>query len=209
MNKVISAFLALCFVSIAAQAEEKWHNLIFQDTLMGWKASENPDSFKIEDGVIICHGERGHLFYTGPIGNHDFKNFELKAQVKSEPGSNSGIYFHTVYQETGWPSLGFEVQVNNSSTHEKRKTGSLYNISDVFTTNAKDNEWFEMHIIVKDKHIQVFINELPVVNFHEQTPPQPPEGNEQRILSSGTFALQAHDPESKVYFKDIRVKIVD
>ncbi len=28
----------------------------------------------------------------------------------------------------------------------------------------------------------------------------------ERKLSSGTFALQAHDPGSKVHFKNIRVK---
>jgi hypothetical protein len=27
-----------------------------------------------------------------------------------------------------------------------------------------------------------------------------------RVLSSGTFALQGHDPKSKVYFKNIMVK---
>lgn len=209
MNKVLSIFLVICFGSITAQAEEKWHDLIFQDTLMGWKAAENPDAFTIEDGVITCHGERGHLFYTGPISSADFQNFELRAQVKTEPGSNSGIYFHTSYQETGWPEKGFEVQVNNSSEHENRKTGSLYNISDVLKTNAKDNEWFWMHIIVKDKTVKVFVNEEQIIDFEEPTPPNPPEGNERRILGSGTFALQAHDPDSKVSYKDIKVKILD
>jgi hypothetical protein len=26
----------------------------------------------------------------------------LKVQVMTTPGSNSGIFFHTAYQETGW-----------------------------------------------------------------------------------------------------------
>jgi hypothetical protein len=30
-----------------------------------------------------------------------------------------------------------------------------------------------------------------------------------RVLSSGTFALQGHDPKSKVYFKNIMVKPLD
>ena len=29
-----------------------------------------------------------------------------------------------------------------------------------------------------------------------------------RTLGSGTFALQGHDPESKVYFKNIMVKVL-
>ncbi|TMI85786.1 MAG: DUF1080 domain-containing protein, partial [Bacteroidetes bacterium] len=31
-------------------------------------------------------------------------------------------------------------------------------------------------------------------------------GNEGRVLSRGTFALQGHDPNSKVYFKNIMVR---
>ena len=30
-----------------------------------------------------------------------------------------------------------------------------------------------------------------------------------RALDKGTFALQAHDPKSKVYFRNIRVKKID
>ena len=37
----------------------------------------------------------------------DFENFELTAEVKTKPGTNSGIYFHTAWQETNWPSQGF------------------------------------------------------------------------------------------------------
>lgn len=201
--------MLLLMVCAAAQAEEKWVDLIYENTLMGWKAAENPESFTIEDGVIICHGERAHLFYTGPISNHDFTNFELKAQVKTEPGSNSGIYFHTAYQASDWPSKGFEVQVNNSSDHEKRMTGSLYNMVDVFNVKSKDNEWFELHIIVKNKLVQIYVNGEPYVNFNEPNPPSPPSDMPGRVLSSGTFALQAHDPDSKVYYKEIQVKILD
>jgi hypothetical protein len=33
-------------------------------------------------------------------------------------------------------------------------------------------------------------------------------GSEGRVISSGTFALQGHDPNSKVYFKNIVVKVL-
>ena len=31
----------------------------------------------------------------------------------TRPGANSGIYFHTAFQPTGFPATGFEVQVAN------------------------------------------------------------------------------------------------
>jgi len=45
-----------------------------------------------------------------------------------------------------------------------------------------------------------------VVDYTEPENPPRPEGSEGQILSSGTFALQCHDPESTVFFKDIKVR---
>ena len=72
----------------------------------------------MEGGRILCDGPRAHLFYSGPVRNANFKNFELKADVMTQPLCNSGIYFHTRLQPQGWPEKGFEVQVNNSALGE-------------------------------------------------------------------------------------------
>ena len=101
-------------------------------SLDGWTASENPDSFRVEDGVIVCNGPRAHLFYEGVEGKAVFRNFEFKAKVKTDLHANSGIYFHTKYQDSGWPSAGYESQVFNAPRPgqtgyvEKKMTGSLY-----------------------------------------------------------------------------------
>jgi hypothetical protein len=76
------------------------------------------------------NGNTAHLFYDGPVHDHNFKNFEFKADVMTKPHSNSGIYFHTQFQQSSWPEKGYEVQVNNSHT-DWRRTGSLYAIQDV------------------------------------------------------------------------------
>src|ERR1051326_2974827 len=66
--------------------------------LNDWKASENPDTFKVEEGNLVVNGPRAHLFYMGPVNKHDFKNFQLKVELMTFPHANSGIYFHTQYQ---------------------------------------------------------------------------------------------------------------
>jgi len=186
--------------------EEGWESLFDSKTLNGWKASENKNTFSVRDGMIVAAGPRSHLFYVGPIQNANFKNFELKAEVMTKPVSNSGIYFHTEYQETGWPSKGYEAQVNNTHT-DWRKTGSLYAVKDVNESLAKDNEWFTEHIIVRDKRIIIKVNGKTMVDWTE---PEDFTLEDQpgRKLSSGTFALQGHDPKSVVYFKNIMVKSV-
>lgn len=202
---ILSAMLFSCSILSDGKKDREWISLFDGKTLNGWKVNENDGTFKVENGMIVAAGSRSHLFYNGPVMNHDFKNFEFKASVMTTPGSNSGIYFHTQFQNEGWPAKGYEAQVNNSHT-DWRRTGSLYFVQDNRESPAKDNEWFTEHIIVNGKHITIKINNITVVDYIEPENVQRPAEIAERILSSGTFALQGHDPESKVYFKDIMVR---
>jgi hypothetical protein len=181
-----------------ATKSDRWIKLFDGKTLDGWKASENPGTFTVQDGKIVVFGERAHLFYMGPVNNHNFKNFEFKASVMTTPGSNSGMFIHTEYQETDWPQKGYEVQVNATHT-DWRKTSSIYAIQDIKEAPHKDDEWFTQHIIVQGKKITVKVNDKVVNEYTE---------GETGKLSSGTFALQGHDPKSKVFYKDVMVKIL-
>ena len=183
---------------------EGWVSLFDGRTLDGWKVAEHPDSVGVEDGAIVTRGPRAHVFYVGSVRDHDFGSFELKLEVMTEPGANSGVYFHTLYQDTGWPEKGYEAQVNNTHS-DWRRTGSLYAIEDVKQTPVKDGEWWEYGIAVKGRRIVLKVDGKTTVDYTE------PEGvarKEQpgRVLSSGTFALQCHDPGSVVRFRHIRVR---
>ena len=123
---------ALC----AADSEEGFVQLFDGKTFNGWKIAEpEKKSWRIEDGVIVANGDASHLFYVGD--EKPFKDFELKVDVMTEPGSNGGIYFHTKFQEKSWPLAGFECQVNVSHKDYK-KTGSLYDIANLGVTPAQD-----------------------------------------------------------------------
>jgi hypothetical protein len=188
--------------SRAAQ-EDGWVSLFDGRTLQGWRASENPQSFRVEDGRIVVDGPRAHLFYAGPVGNADFKNFEFRAEVYTYPSGNSGIFFHTQYQETGWPQHGYEAQVNATHT-DRRKTGSLYAVNDVLDNAPhNDHEWFDYHIVVNGRDITFRINDRVVMEYTE---PADREGTVR--LSRGTIALQAHDPESRIYYRNIRIRLL-
>ena len=185
--------------------DEGFISLFDGRTLDGWRAGEHPESFRVEDGVLVVGGERGHLFYDGPVGDHDFKNFELKLDVQTQPKANSGVYFHTRFQKDGWPSHGYECQVNNTGSDWKR-TGSLYSVEDVRETKGKDGEWFEYHITVKGKKITLKVNGETTIDYTEPEKPERTADMAGRLLSSGTIALQAHDPGSTVRYRKIRIK---
>jgi hypothetical protein len=204
MNYLLSFSAAVLIVislsSLQRETQKKgWVKLFDGKSLEGWKVGEHAETFKVEDGAIVVFGERAHLFYMGSVNNHAFKNFEYKATVMTKPGANSGMYIHTAFQEEGWPSQGYEIQVNNSHT-DWRRTGSVYGIQDVKEAPASDDKWFTQHIIVQGNKITVKVDNKTI---NEYTVPA--EGGK---LSSGTFALQGHDPKSKVYYKDVMVKVL-
>jgi len=192
---------------------DAWISLFDSESLEGWKANENADSWKIIDGAIVTDGPRSHLFYMGEVMDHNFKNFELVADVKTESSANSGIYFHTEFQEEGWPEKGYECQVFSVKQEaepgqyiENKMTGSIYAIRNTWRSPVPDNEWFRYHIIVKGKTILTYINDQLIAEYTEPAETYRPENMKGRLLASGTFALQCHDPGSRVWYKNIKVK---
>ena len=230
---LITSLLLLGSHAMANHHKSDWVSLFDGKSLKGWTANkENPDSFSVKKGVLIVDGGRSHLFYTGSVNGANFKNFELKLKAKTMKSANGGVYFHTAYQDEGWPTQGFECQVNTSQKDPK-KTGSLYGIANVYVpmkpeepfiirvdksgalvyrekAPSTDGEWFDYHIIVKDDMVTLKINGETTV---EWTQPEgyagPNPGMAGRVLGSGTFALQAHDPNSVTHYKDIQVKILE
>jgi hypothetical protein len=202
---LLAALVAVSLSAFAADSNDGWISLFDGKSLDGWKASDKPGTFAVQNGEIVIHGERSHLFYLGDVHGHDFKNFEVKADVMTRKGSNSGFYFHTAWQEAGWPDKGFEVQVNNSHKDPKRTAG-LYDIVDNFEAPVADDVWFTLYIKVEGKHVITKVNDKVIVDYTEPEDFQPKPNHPGRKIDHGTFALQGHDPGSEVHFKNIFVK---
>ena len=232
LRSTLAVFSSLfCFVAGASAADQGFVSIFNGKDLSGWKSNEeNPDCFSVKNGELKVSGGRAHLFYMGADGDADFKNFELKMKVKTTKGANGGVYFHTKYQESGWPTQGFECQVN--STHkDPKKTGSLYGVVNVLvlekgkeppagslendirkTAPSTDGEWFDYRIKVAGKKITLKVNGETTVSWRQPKGFDPATALKNmpgRKLGSGTLALQGHDPKSTTYYKDIQLKITD
>ena len=201
--RAIVCGLLLAAAPGGAGADEPGFESLFDGrSLSGWRVNENPESWSVTDGRIVCHGRRSHLFYVGPDADRpaEFRDFHFKAEVLTRPNANSGIFFHTRFQTEGWPAQGYEMQVNNSQGDPVR-TGSLYNVVKNFTPPAADDAWFTQELIVKGRSVTVIVDGRRLFEFVE------PEGVAgPRRLSAGTFALQAHDPGSEVHYRNLRVR---
>lgn len=188
-------------------AADGWYTLFNGKDFDGWKKSiDNPDTFQVVDGEIVVKGPVCHLYYEGPVEHAKFKNFEWSCDVMTKPHANSGMYFHSKYQEKGFPKTGIEVQVNNSHGDPVR-TGSLYHLKTIMNKSpAKDNEWFTQTVIVEGKHVTVKVNGKVVNEYTEPSDPKKRAGSAGEVIGSGTFVLQGHDPGSEIHYKNIKVK---
>ena len=202
--RIVACLFCFLFQLTSAKAEE-WVSLFDGKSTAGWQANEKPECFTVVNGELKLNGGMAHLFCIKE-GYGDLKNFEFKAEVKTLPGANSGIFFHTDARGPGSLKKGYEAQINTSFTKDPRKTGSLVDVSDLGQSPVPDNEWYEYHIVVDGKHIVVNINDKTVVDYTEEAKPLRKKGREERILSHGAIALQAHDPNSTTYFRNIQVK---
>ena len=237
LNTTLTLLLALSAWAAENPDNEKgWISLFDGKTFNGWKVGENADVFQVHDGVIVMecpatiHGP-AHLFYVGDVKDHNFKNFDLRVEVMTFPCANSGIYFHTKYQEANWPKCGIECQVDNSHK-DWRRTGSLWGIRNISwgpeapPANNKemvtilpqppvmDNVWYTQEVVYQDGLVTVKLDgktmfefRVPDADIEHKLP------NGMTWLPQGTFALQGHPPmpghNSKACFKNIRVKILD
>lgn len=206
----LTALVILSSVLLSS-AEDGWISLFNGKDLSGWKSNveteKRPaDVFSVKEGELVVNGGRAHLFYVGEDGKASFRNFEFKAKVKTTQGANGGIYFHTLYQDAGWPAAGYECQVNATHT-DRKKTGGLYAVADVLDTAPhKDDEWFDYSIKVDGRRIVISINGKVTTDWtqpEDWDPAKDLKGMPGRKLGEGTIAIQGHDPKSVAYYKDI------
>lgn len=217
MKRILLTLLSGLVLGSFATAADGWIAMFNGKDLTGWKSNTategKPDqianTFTAKDGELVVRGGRAHLFYTGPDGKATFKNFEFKAKVRTLPGSNSGIYFHTAFEPKGWPSKGFECQVNATHT-DRKKTGGLYAVADVMDKAPhQDNEWFDYGIRVEGRHVTITINGKVTTDWTQPEnwdPAKDLKNMPGRALGEGTIAIQGHDPKSEIHYKDLFIR---
>ena len=203
-------FAAMSANPDTAHGDEPWIDLFNGENLEGWRPNVLPESWSVEDGAIRAHATRpySHLLYVGSWdedGYPRFDDFVLELEVKTEPSSNGGIFIHTDFDSVGAKNRltrGLEVQINNTEK-EKRKTGSLYQVVDLASSPVDETSWFAVRITTLDQRITIEVNDALVVDYTE---PENVEGKPMLQPNGGAIALQAHDPDSVVYYRSIRVR---
>jgi hypothetical protein len=163
------------------------------------------DGWKVVNGGLVGdtkRGEKGGKNIGGWLMNHaEYDDFELQLEYKLATGGNSGVFFRA------WPGG----QKNGGDFHEVQllddtapglahvdavnRNGSLYGqIAAKSVVRLASNQWHRMKISVDGDRLQVWINEVKVLDGII------PAGKKK----GGHVGLQIH--QSHVEFRNIRIR---
>jgi hypothetical protein len=200
----------------ARAAADGWKPLFDGRSLQGWRAFKSdapPTGWTARDGVLAREGAGGDIMTSGQFGD-----FELRLQWRLARGGNSGIFFHVIGEGREVWESGPEMQVLDNAAHVDGKNpltsaGSNYGLHAPLRDATRPiGEWNDVALIVKDGHVEHWLNGVKVVEYELWSPDW-----EARVKASkfstlpaygrarrGHIALQDHgDP---VWYRDIRIR---
>ncbi len=198
--------------SIGAKSTTPPQTLFNGHSLDGWKASGRGSAWHVEQGKLVGRGGQSLLYYMGNIGNHSFRNFDLKLDVYTESGCDSGLFFHAAFQESGPPTKGYELQICNASRTLGAmgpicRTGGLTAVRDILKSSAADKQWTQLRLRVVGNRITVWVNGQITVDYIQPGKCYRTPALSGRVLSRGTVALQANG--GRVLVRRISIRLLD
>ena len=154
-------------------------------------------SWKIEDGTIVYRGTN----YDNLCTAKDYVNFELLADWKIEPYSDSGFYLRGTPQVQIW-----DPYTQPTKSGSEVGSGGLYNnrtngAKPLVVADKPIGEWNRFRIVMAGSYVHVFLNGELVVNGATL------ENYWQRdlpLFPFGPIELQAH--KSVVWFKNLYIR---
>ncbi len=160
-----------------------WKLLWDGKTSEGWRSAKS-DKFPekgwtMENGVLSVLPSGGKEGGVGGdiVTREKFANFELVADFKIVPGTNSGIkyYVNTDLNKGAGSAIGLEYQILDDERHPDAKLGkdgdrTMASLYDLITAspNKKPNpigEWNTARIVSRGKHVEHWLNGLKVLEY--------------------------------------------
>lgn len=209
---VFSAALAAISIPVIAASGAGAQQLFNGKNLDGWKFlghEAGQQGFTVEDGVLHTAAGKGILWYTREkIGN---ATIHVVYKMSNEKG-NSGIFIRIPsppQSESDAINKGIEVQIDNRD-NDWHSTGVLYSMTKAKARPYKPaGEWNTMDITLRGLRTIVKVNGVLVTDYDGVSAVPPKEKSYEPDRGprpeSGYIALQKHDDEAVIFFKEISV----
>ena len=196
--------LVLSWCASTATADEPcFRSLSNGRDLAGWEGATAlaSASWKVEDGAIVCTGQKG----TWLRSREQFGDFNLRFEYRLRPGGNSGIYLRVPADGAHREGGGAEVQLLDDGAARYRKLkpaqycGSIYLVVPAGQhVSRPSGEWNTMEINCCGPSYRVVHNGVVIVDATARDYPELG-----RRFRRGYLGLQNHDEE--VWFRHLRI----
>ena len=189
-------------------SERRWkvvpHPSLPRDRQANWT------EVKDDAGAVVglrAVGGPGCVEFPGEYG--DFV-LQVEVQVR-KPLANAGVFFRCMPGEF---LDGYEAQVFNGCYDQdpakpaRYATGAIDDRRNASRLVSRDGEPFTLTIIASGAHVATWVNGIQVTDWTDERPEHenPRRG---RRLKPGTIQLQAHDRNTDVEFRNVRVAALD
>ena len=171
------------------------------ETLSGWTIRGDVQVV-VENGAIKLTGGTGSL-----ESDKEYGDFVLQLEYKTDKVVNSGVFFRCI---PGQVMNGYECQIlNNPSDRDSQGnigagTGGIFRRQIGRNVGPKDGEWNYLTIAARGPRMATWVNGIQVTDWTDERASHENPRNGLRT-KAGTIQLQGHDPETEIWFRNIRI----
>jgi hypothetical protein len=177
--------------------------------MTGWTTLHHPriaedkrPKWSVSDGVVRAVGGPGAIELQ-----ERFADFVLQIEARTAKMANGGVF---VRADPGSFMNGYEAQVYNGCYDGdpakpcRYSTGAIDDRQLARRLVSRDREWFTMTVVANGPHLATWVNGYQMTDW---TDTRPKDSNPRKglRLEAGTIQLQAHDPETDVEFRNVRI----
>ena len=127
--------------------------------LTGWRLLKEADNgWSVVDGVLQNRVVKAKDKHFGNLRTDaEFEDFNLKTEVRTQEGSNSGIYLRGIYEVQIMESFGKPL--------DSHHMGALYSrITPSVNAEKPIGEWQTLDITLVDRHLTVILNGKTIID---------------------------------------------
>lgn len=127
--------------------------------LTGWRLVKEADNgWSVQDGVLMNRVVKTKDKHFGNLRTDaEFEDFNLKLEVRTMEGSNSGIYLRGIYEIQIAESFGKALDPHNMGALYSRITPSV-------AAEKPIGEWQTLDITFVDRHVTVILNGKTIID---------------------------------------------
>jgi len=200
---LLVVLLAGFFPAAAWSLEPGFRSLFNGRDLAGWDGvtSDAAKSWRVDDGTIVCTGEKG----TWLRSRERYGDFNFRFEYKLKPGGNSGIYVRVPADGAHREGGGVEVQLLDDAAERYKDIkpaqacGSIYLVAPATQRVGRAaGEWNSLEINCRGTSYRVIHNSVVIVDADASKFPELA-----KRFSEGYLGLQNHSEE--VWFRNLRI----